>query len=252
MAGTRSHLGVLLQYLADAAERTEGRVADGVGHTIVGAAPSAFAPHEVVLAAALHHERTLHIVLGRHLLIHVPVVEGHQAQQVVGQPHHVAVPPSAVVHVVLPVVIAKHKLVYRLRPVHYLLYQRTSQRILVGTLRPAARSHADAAHLAFVHVVGREEQVVRAVLLQYRRSPHRLLGPLHVVSRQHPLVLLPRLQVLRRESIKVRLLLVQVRERREHPVASLEHRPLRVGIPSCKHGVITLSLPLSQAHAGRR
>ena len=81
MAGARRHLRILLQNLSDAAERTQRRVADGIAHAVVGAAPASFAPHEVVLPIALQHERTFDIVLGRHLLIGFAIREGNDAQQ---------------------------------------------------------------------------------------------------------------------------------------------------------------------------
>lgn len=129
VSGTGGYGRVLLKNLAHALKRAERRVGYGVGHAVVGAAPAAFRPHEVVLALALEHERALHVVLGRHLAVCGAVVEGHDAQQVVAETHHVAVSPSAVVHVVLAVVVAEHELVYGLCPVHDVVDERLAQRV---------------------------------------------------------------------------------------------------------------------------
>ena len=91
------------------------------------------------------------------------VAERHDAQQVGREFAHVAVAPSAVVHVVLSVVVAEDELVYGLRAVYYLVDERLAECVFVRTFWLVRGCHADASHLAFMYVVGCKEQVVLVV-----------------------------------------------------------------------------------------
>src|SRR3546814_15016302 len=86
-------------------------------------------------------------------------------------------PPTAIIEIELPVIVAKDELVDRLRAVVEARDQRLADRILErpgGTVR---HRNADAAGLAILlDVVGAEEEIIFAVLLDRRRRPHRKIG----------------------------------------------------------------------------
>src|SRR3546814_16291134 len=92
----------------------------------------------------------------------------------------------------LPVIVAKDELVDRLRAVVEARDQRLADRILErpgGTVR---HRNADAAGLAILlDVVGAEEEIIFAVLLDRRRRPHRIGRPGDVRDVEHMLVFGP-------------------------------------------------------------
>src|SRR3546814_10413213 len=87
-------------------------------------------------------------------------------------------PPTAIIEIELPVIVAKDELVDRLRAVVDARDQRLADRILErpgGTVR---HRNADAAGLAILlAVVGAVEEIIFAVLLDRRRRPHRIGRP---------------------------------------------------------------------------
>lgn len=75
---TRSHILIRAQDHALAHEGAQRVVRHGIRHTVVGARPAPLRPHEVILAVADEHERSLDITLGRNLLEGLAVVEGDE------------------------------------------------------------------------------------------------------------------------------------------------------------------------------
>jgi len=69
VAGAFSDGGIGLQNLSCAGEGAGGAVAFGIGNAVVGSAPVAFGPHEVVGAVALDHEGAFDVVSGRDLFV---------------------------------------------------------------------------------------------------------------------------------------------------------------------------------------
>src|SRR3546814_8098496 len=97
--------------------------------------------------------------------------------------------PAAIIEIMLPVVVAEDELVDRLRAIVEGAHQRLADRVLERPLGPVADRDADAAGLVVrLDVVGTEEEIIFAVLLDRRRRPHRIGGPsdiLDVRSEEH-------------------------------------------------------------------
>ena len=260
VAGSGGDFGVLLEDFADTFERPERGVGDGVGHAVIGTAPAAFAPHEIVFAAALEHKRSFDVVFRRYGLVRLAVVERHDAQQVVRQFDHVAMVPAAVIHVMRTVVVAENELVDGLCAVDDAVDQRFAQRILVRAARTVGHGDADAAVFVVVlDVVAAEEEVVFAFVFEYRRRPHGVLHPFHGVGGEDFRMFGPVHEVLRREGVHVGLDVVQlvdcraflggvgrhllarcgieVRKGRENPVLLAEDGAFGVGVPARKDGI---------------
>ena len=228
---------VLFEDLADAFERPEGRVGDGVGDAVIGARPAPFRPHEVIFSAVPEHERPLGVIRGGDLLVEGAVVEGHDTQQIRRQAYHVAVPPAAVVHVVAAVVVAEDELVDGLGPVDDAVDERLAQRIAERPGRGVGHGYADAAGFTLVDVVAGEEKVILAVGMDGRGRPHGAFHPLHLVVGDDPGVLLPVYEVFRREGVHEGLLVVVSRVGRVDPVGVAEDHPFGVGVPAREDGV---------------
>ena len=146
-------------------------------------------------------------------------------------------PPAAVVHVICAVDILEHELVDRLRSVDYLVDERPAEYILIWAFGPIRTCDADSALTLLVHVVAAEEQIIRSILPDDRRSPHRLPQPLHLVVVDDALMLRPVYQVLGREGVKVGLFLERKRSGREYPVFVVPDHGLRIGISARKNRV---------------
>src|SRR5690606_27738363 len=179
MPCTGSNFGILLQDGAYTFKRTERAVCNGIGHFIIGPAPTTFRPHEVIFVVADKHEWPFDIIFWRDLLIDVAILERDQAFEVVAKLYHITVTPPAVEHVVLPVLIFKHKLVDGLCPVYNLINKRLAKQILIGTFRFVGNRHTDAAYFSLVNVVRSEKQVIFTVFLDNAGSPHRLFSPFY-------------------------------------------------------------------------
>ena len=67
------------------------------------------------------HKRTLHVLVWGDLLKGLTITERHDAEQVVGQTHHIAVPPSAIIHIILAIIVTEDILIDRLCTIDYLL-----------------------------------------------------------------------------------------------------------------------------------
>ena len=107
----------------------------------------------------------------------------------------------------------------------------------VGSLGTVAHRHADTADLAFVHVVGREEEVVAAVLADGGRRPHGPPRPRHVGLLQDAGVLRPVHQVVGGEAVEGELLVVGKAARGIDPAGSVVNDGFGIGIPSLENGV---------------
>src|SRR3546814_9770178 len=78
---------------------------------------AALRPHEIIDALALHEERPLDIAGRRDLLVRLAIRERLDRGQIVAKAHDVAMPPTAIIEIELPVIVAKDELVDRLRAV---------------------------------------------------------------------------------------------------------------------------------------
>src|SRR5690606_36802982 len=111
MSGARGHSSVLLQYSADAFKGTKGRIAYGIGYTVIRAAPAPFAPHKIVFVVADKHNGTFHISFGRDFAENSTVFKRQETCKVVLQSGDVAMSPTALDHVILTVFFTEYKLV---------------------------------------------------------------------------------------------------------------------------------------------
>src|SRR3546814_6667195 len=81
--------------------------------------------------------------------------------QVVAEAHDVAMLPAAIIEVMLPIVVAKDKLVDRLRAIVEGIDQRLADGVLERPLGTVADRDADAAELVVrLDVVGAEEEII--------------------------------------------------------------------------------------------
>jgi hypothetical protein len=62
------HIHILLQYLTDAFERTDGAVCHRIGYGVVGSTPAAFGPHKIILSFPKDHIGPFYIAFGCDLL----------------------------------------------------------------------------------------------------------------------------------------------------------------------------------------
>src|SRR3546814_8934622 len=100
--------------------------------------------------------------------------------------------PAAIIEIMLPVVVAEDELVDRLRAIVEGAHQRLADRVLERPLGPVADRDADAAGLVVrLDVVGTEEEIIFAVLLDRRRRPHRIGGPSDILDVERVLMLRP-------------------------------------------------------------
>ena len=118
----------------------------------------------------------------------------------------VAMPPSAVEHVVLAVVVTEDKLVYWLCSVYDFIDERLAESVFVGAFGLVAYSNTDAANFTFVHIVAAKEKVELIVSLDNGRSPKSTFQPRNVCLSDNILVLRPVHKVFAGECIKVKLL----------------------------------------------
>ena len=236
VAGSGAHLGVLLQYLSDALKGAEGRVGDSVCHAVIRACPSALAPHEVALAVPAEHHRTFDVLLGRDFLVDRPVLERKETRKVGLQPHHIAVSPASVVHIII-IPFAEDELVDRLRPVHNLVDEWFAQKVAVRPLRTVADGDTDAPDFPLVYIVGGKEEIVLPVLLDDGRCPHGTFRPADLRRVQYGLVPRPVHQVFRGEAVEAHLLIKLVAQCGVYPIRIAVDSRLGVGIPAVEYRV---------------
>ena len=131
VAGAGCDGAVLLQDLADALEGAGGVIGHGVGHGVVGAAPAAFGPHEIVFSVAGDHIGAFYITFGCDLFVGFAVGEGEEGFEVGAEAGYVAVAPAAVDNIILSVLIVKDGLVDGLGAVMELANEWFTQKIFV-------------------------------------------------------------------------------------------------------------------------
>ena len=92
----------------------------------------------------------------------------------------------------LPIVVAKDELVDRLRTIVEGIDQRLADGVLERPLGTVADRDADAAELVVrLDVVGAEEEIIFAVLLDRRRRPYGIGGPGDILDVERMAVLRP-------------------------------------------------------------
>ena len=175
---------------------------------VIGACPSALAPHEVVFSSTLQHEGAFYVSLGSNFLESLSVLERDDALQVVTEPDHVAMTPSAVVHVIGAIVILEHELVDGLSPVDDLIDQGMAQGILERSCRIVGSGDTYATLAFLVHVISSEVEVICTIFLYDRRSPECPAKPGNILLRKDSFMLRPMDQVLRREGIHEKLFII--------------------------------------------
>src|ERR1043165_9446669 len=107
-----------------------------------------------------------------------------------------------------------------------------------GTVWRAGACHADTALLLIIlDVVGAEEEIVPAVLLDDRWRPHRPTRPFHARGVDDAWMLIPGDQIGRREGVEKDLLVVPVRIRRIDPILSGENMDFGIGVPTRKNRI---------------
>ncbi len=115
----------------------------------------------------------------------------YDREQVGTQFTHVAMSPSSIIHIELPVIITKNKLVNGLRTVYNILNQWLSKCIYVGTFRLVRYSNTYTSHFALMHIVGTKEKVELVVGLYDGRSPKSTSQPADILLFQYTLMLGP-------------------------------------------------------------
>jgi len=99
------YIFILLQDFTDAPEWPQRRVADGIGHAVIGPGPATFAPHKVILPLPFEHKGTFDILIRGDLLEDAAILKGQKACKITVQPGYVAVPPPPVVQVILTLIL---------------------------------------------------------------------------------------------------------------------------------------------------
>ena len=92
--------------------------------------------------------------------------------------------PSAIDHIVLPVVILKNKLVDGLRAVLYFVYQRPAQKIFERPGGTIGNSNAYTADLLFIimNIIRAKKEIILPAHFGNSGRPHGLFGPFYSCS----------------------------------------------------------------------
>lgn len=224
---------VLLQHHADAFERPERRVGNGIRHAVIGAAPAAFRPHEIVAAVVQEHKRSFDVAFRGDFPENSAIGVGLKTGEIGFQPHDVAMPPAAVNHIVLPVLVLENELVNGLRAVVKLIEQGFAEVIGEGAVGLVGNRYADAAAFGVVlNIVGGEEEEILLAFLDDGRRPHGFMGPFDGGSVQKVWVFFPVNQVFGGKGIQKNLSFIYVRPGGVNPVAIVKNSPFGVGIPA--------------------
>ena len=237
MSRAGAHIFIPLEDLLDTLEGSHRIVRDGIGHTIIGSGPAAFRPHEIVLAVPLEDHGAFHIFFGSDLFIETAVLEGEQACHLVIQANDIAVPPAAVVHIDLSVGVLINKLIYRLCAIDDMADQRFAQQIFIGAFRLIRRGDTDAADLAFMDIIGRKEEIIFAVVLDHRGSPHGASCPFHFLIGEDLFMLCPVDQVFGRKAVEKSLFIERIRIGGIDPVGVAIDDRFGIRVPTGKNRI---------------
>ena len=151
-------------------------------------------------------------------------------------------PPATVIHVMYAVIIAEHELIDWLRAVDHLADERTTQQVAVRPLGTIGNRYTNATHLAGMHIVRPEEQIVTSRMAYDGRCPHGPLGPTHFRRVEDGRMLRPSHQVLGRETVEEHLVFVHIAPRGINPIRVIVNDGLRIGIPTTKYRVAAHAL----------
>jgi len=110
------YIFILLQDFTDAPEWPQRGVADGVGHAVIGPGPATFAPHKVIFPLPFEYKRAFHVPFGCDFFEYAAIFKRQEAGKITIQPGHIAIPPSSILQVILPLIL-EDKLVDGLGPV---------------------------------------------------------------------------------------------------------------------------------------
>ena len=149
--------------------------------------------------------------------------------------------PTTIIHIITPVIIV-HKLVDRLRSIHYLINQRLAQQIFVRSFRTIADCHANATNLSFVNIVRSKKEIIFSIFANHRRSPHRFLSPFNGCSIQNRSMFGPVHKVFGRETIKESLFFVNIAPSWKDPISIIINNAFRIGIPPLEYRITTRGL----------
>src|ERR1700722_5462415 len=219
MAGAGCDGAILLEDLADALEGAGGIIGHRIGHGVVGPAPAAFGPHEIIFSVAGDHIGAFDIAFGCDLLVGRAVGEGKECFEVGAEAGDIAVAPTAVDHIILSVLIAEDGLVDGLGAVVELADEWFAQVIFIGALGVAGHGDADAAFGGIVlDIVCGEEEKVASVFFGDRGRPHGALSPADGVCIEDMGVFFPLDEVGGGEGVEENLFGVLVGKRRIDPI----------------------------------
>ncbi len=178
VARARGNGQVLLEDLVEALEGADRVVGDAVRDSVVGAAPAALAPEEIVLALALEHLGPLDVVFRRNLLVLVAVGESADADHVLVDEGDVGVAVAAVVDVGLAVVVDEDVLVNGLSAVVVLADERLANGVQIRALGAVCDANANATIFVIcLNVVGAKVEVVFAIARDGSGGPDSSLRP---------------------------------------------------------------------------
>jgi len=235
--------GVLLEDLADPLEGAGGCVGDRIGYGVVGAAPPAFGPHEIIFSVAAEHPWSFDIAFWRDLFEHRPVGEGLEAGEAGFQPGDIAVAPSSIDDIVLTVLVVEDRLVDGLGAVVEFVDEGMTQVIFIGSFGFVGDGDADAADGAVVLdiVCAEEEKVFDCTgwggLGSDGGGPHGAAGPMDGGRVEDVGVFCPVDEVGGGEGIEEDLFIVFIGVGGIDPVGVAEDGGFGVGVPAGEDGV---------------
>src|SRR5688500_13535336 len=96
MSRTCCHLRILLKDFGSTLKRSERRIRDRIGYTVVRPRPSSFRPHEIVFAVAHKHEGPFHITLRGDLFVNGAIRERFESGEVVFDPGNITMAPTSI------------------------------------------------------------------------------------------------------------------------------------------------------------
>ena len=232
---------VLLQNLADALEGTSGRIGHGVGHGIIGAAPAAFGPHEIIFAVAGYHIGPFHIAFRGDLFEGSTVGEGYEAFEIGAEFGDIAMLPAAIDHIILSVFVFKDGLVDGLGAIVEFIDQGFTEIVFIGPLGVAGHCYADTAFSRVVlNIIGGEEEIVAIAFFCDGGRPHGAMSPADGVGIEDMGMFGPLDEVGGGEGVEEYLFIVFIGIGRIDPVSRVEDRRFGVGVPAGEDGVAGL------------
>src|SRR5512138_1963005 len=143
MPGPFSNFRILFQNGTQSLKRPYGRISNGIGYAVIRTSTATFGPHKIIFAIPHKHERTFDITLRRYFLKYGSIIKSDKTGKIIFQLNNIAMPPSAVDHIILPIFVLKNKLIDWLGTILKLVQQRFTKQILKRSLRILGHTYSD-------------------------------------------------------------------------------------------------------------